>query len=70
MNPTTEKLCPTCGQATEHIIYMCEVECCSSPADYEGWWRVIDGFGIKTGLMQRRKVCQHHRYLLIGKGDQ
>ncbi len=60
MNPDIEHFfCPTCGQTIE---YKCEAEGCNT-AEWEGWWRVADGFGIKTGIMQRRKVCQHHRYL-------
>lgn len=44
----------------------CEVDGCKNDADFEGWYRVFDFAGQKTGLIQRRQVCEQHRHFLIG----
>lgn len=55
--------CPNCGYVEEE----CEVPGCHEPWEWEGWHKVKDPFlGTSTGLMQKRKVCDHHEYLLDG----
>ena len=53
-----------CDRCREEL---CEVEGCAAPAEWEGWWRVRDGFGIPGGLLQRRRVCGEHRSLLLNR---
>ena len=57
--------CERCGYSP--VENTCEVTDCTSPAKYEGWIRVKDGFGIPTGLMQKRRVCEEHIGLTIAK---
>ena len=56
--------CPHCGYSDK--TGRCEVQGCHMPVEYEGWYRVIDGFGISTGLIQRHRVCEIHKTMLIG----
>ena len=46
--------CPKCG----HREIKCEHIDCDNEAVYEAWFRVRDGFGIPTGLIQKRVVCE------------
>lgn len=50
----------------EQYNLKCDADC-SKSAEYEGWYRVVDGMGVKTGLIQRMNVCKNHRSFLIGK---
>ena len=54
--------CPKCG----YVENECEVSGCHEPSEWEGWWRAIGPFGLPTGLIQRRRVCEAHKILLIG----
>ena len=59
--------CPKCGYVEEE----CEVSGCHEQWEWEGWYRVVDPFlHTPTGLMQKRKVCDEHGYLLDGSTDQ
>ena len=50
-------------------IQRCEVQGCKAAAEWEGWWRARDPLtGEPTGLIQRRAVCDEHRWLLIQEG--
>jgi hypothetical protein len=44
----------------------CQVSGCDEMADYEGWHRSRDGFGVKTGMIRRLCVCLSHKSVLIG----
>jgi hypothetical protein len=52
----------------ESDVYLCECLGCPNEATYEGWWAVVDFTGAAlTGLMQKRRVCEEHKYLLNNK---
>lgn len=57
--------CPKCG----YVRIRCEAMDCDADALYNGWYRVVDGFGFKTGLIQRLNVCEVHKGCLIGAQD-
>lgn len=57
-------ICPKCGYSPTPED-ACDAGDCTNPAKYEGWVRVRDGFGIPTGLIQRRRLCSEHSYAFI-----
>lgn len=65
--------CPECGFVGAHEEFkhpepMCEFKGCDKPAEFEGWWRVRDFAGLRTGLVRKHLVCAEHSSYLIG-GD-
>jgi hypothetical protein len=62
--------CPTCGSlCLDNEIDECEVHGCHEVATWTGWYRQRDGFGIRTGLIQRRNVCNEHKHMLINQHE-
>ena len=57
-----------CGCCGEEIYShgMCSVHDCKNGAQFEGYYEVCDFAGIKTGLIQLRRVCEDHKTILIG----
>ncbi len=44
----------------------CEVKGCQLEAEYEGWYRVLDFSGNRTGLNRKGRFCEaHSKGLLI-----
>lgn len=58
--------CPNCG----YKEIPCEVPGCKEEAEWEGWYRVVDFTGNPTGLIQKRMVCELHKFYLIGYGKE
>jgi hypothetical protein len=50
----------------EEDAQLCECVGCPNKSIYEGWWKVKDSTGVPTGLVQKKKVCENHKYLLEG----
>lgn len=49
----------------------CQCAGCELPAEYEGWYRVRDFTGNKTGLNRQGHFCDKHaRQMLIGFENQ
>ena len=61
-----EKIIANYEKWLEEDSFPCEVSGCRNHAAYEGWWQVTDFSGNKTGMVQKRKVCEKHKTLLIG----
>ena len=58
--------CPKCG----YQEILCDDPGCEREAVYEAWFRVRDGFGIPTGLIQRRLCCKvHAQYSIVREGE-
>lgn len=61
-------ICPCCGQPKPDHEPKCEVQGCQNIGIWEGWYRCKDPLiGTPTGLLQRRQVCDEHKYLLEGE---
>jgi hypothetical protein len=48
---------------------LCECHGCVNDAKWEGWITVVDIFNIPTGSIQKRRVCDEHKYLLNKESD-
>lgn len=60
--------CPHCGGSGLDPDWVpCQASGCQERAEWEGWYRVLDGFGVPTGLVRRGYACKAHTTLFIGQ---